>query len=106
MSKLKDLSPKQLMQGITGHYAHGQNMTFGLVEIAAGTVMPVHQHIHEQITYCLEGQLDMEIDGVSYSLTPGTCQLIPSNVWHGATAITACKLIDVFSPVREEYKMQ
>ncbi len=101
---LKDLSPKQLMQGITGHYAHGQNMTFGLVEIAAGTVMPIHQHIHEQITYCLEGELDMKIDGQVYSLTPGSYQVIPSNVWHGATAITVCKLIDVFGPVREEYK--
>lgn len=106
MNLLKDINPKQLMQGITGYYAHGENMTFGLVEIDEGTVMPVHQHVHEQITYCLEGQLDMEIDGVLYTLTPGSYYVIPSNVWHGATAITACKLIDVFEPVREEYKTQ
>ena len=104
MSHIKEISPKQLIPGITGYYTHGQNMTFGLVEIAAGTMMPVHQHVHEQITYCLEGQLDMEIDGVAYSLTPGSYHVIPSDVWHGATAITACKLIDVFGPVREEYK--
>ena len=104
MSHIKEIPPKKLMPGISGHYTHGQNMTFGLVEIAAGTVMPVHQHVHEQITYCLEGQLDMEIDGVLYSLTPGSYHVIASNVWHGATALTACKLIDVFGPVREEYK--
>ena len=104
MSHIKEIPPKQLIQGITGHYAHGKNMTFGLVEIEQGTVMPLHQHEHEQITYCLEGELDMEIGGVIYSLTPGSCQVIPSNVWHGATAVTACKLIDVFGPVREEYK--
>ena len=80
-------------------------MTFGLVEIKAGTIMPKHQHVHEQITYILEGQLDMEIDGVVCSLTPGCYYVIPSNIWHSATAITACKLIDVFGPVREEYKM-
>jgi quercetin dioxygenase-like cupin family protein len=104
MNQIKAIAPKQLMQGITGYYAHGQQITFGLVEIEKGTLMPVHQHVHEQITYCLEGQLDMEIDGVLYSLTPGCYHVIPSNVWHGATAITACKLIDVFCPLREEYK--
>ena len=48
----------------------------------------------------------MNIGGVDYSLTPGSYYVIPSNVWHGAHAKTACKLIDVFSPVREEYRTQ
>ena len=104
MQLIKDITPKQLMEGITGHYAHGQNMSFGFVEIKAGTIMPKHQHVHEQITYIIEGQLDMDIDGIDYSLTPGCYYVIPSNIWHGATAITDCKLIDVFGPVREEYK--
>ena len=104
MPKIKEITPKELMKGITGHYAHGKDMSFGLVEIEAGTVMPIHQHVHEQITYLLEGQLDMEIDGVAYSLTPGSYHVIPSSVLHGAHAVTACKLIDIFCPVREEYK--
>lgn len=103
---LKDLTPKELMLGITGYYTHGKNMTFGLVEIEAGTVMPLHQHMHEQITYILEGQLDMHIDGAAHTLTAGSYYVIPSNVWHGAHAVTACKLIDVFEPVREEYKVE
>lgn len=105
MSLLKDLPSKLLVPGLIGHYAHGEQMTIGLVEIEKGTIMPVHQHVHEQITYCLEGQLDMEIGGEPFSLTPGCYHVIPSNVWHGATAITDCKLLDVFGPVREEYKI-
>ena len=104
MQQIKDIIPKQVMEGITGHYAHGQNMTFGFIEIKKGTLMPKHQHVHEQITYIIEGQLDMNIGGVDHSLTPGSYYVIPSNVWHGANAITDCKLIDVFGPVREEYK--
>lgn len=104
MPHIKDINPKNLMQGIVGHYAHGAAATLGLVELEAGVVMPIHQHVHEQITYILEGQLDMIIDDKPYSLTPGSYFVIPSNIWHGATAVTACKLIDVFSPVREEYK--
>jgi len=93
-----------LLPGIIGYYAHGTQASMGLVELAGGAVMPVHQHIHEQITHILEGQLDMVINNKPYSLTAGSCYVIPSNVWHGATAVTDCKLIDVFSPVREEYK--
>ena len=104
MKQIKDITPKQLMEGITGHYVHGENISFGLVEIEAGTIMPLHQHVHEQVTYILEGQLDMDIGGVVYSLTPGCYHVIPSDVWHGAYAKTTCKLIDVFNPVREEYK--
>ena len=104
MHHIKQLPAKELAQGLTGYYAHGTRMTLGLVEIKAGSELPKHQHVHEQITYILEGQLDMNIDGVDYSLTPGCYHVIPSNVWHGANAITDCKVIDVFGPVREEYK--
>ena len=46
----------------------------------------------------------MVIGGVSYSLTDGMYHVIPSDVPHYAVAITDCKVIDVFGPVREDYK--
>jgi len=104
MQPIKDIAPKALMPGITGYYAHGENMTFGFVELKAGSSVPMHNHIHEQTTYIIEGQLDMVIGGERFSLTPGTYHVIPSNTPHSAIAKTDCKLIDVFSPVREDYK--
>jgi quercetin dioxygenase-like cupin family protein len=104
MQQIKQIKPKTLVPGITGYYAHGKEMTFGYVELEEGTNVPVHQHVHEQITYIIDGQLDMVIDGKAHSLTPGMYHVIPSNCPHGAIAKTACKLIDVFGPVREEYK--
>ncbi len=105
MQHLKDLQPKELAPGLTGYYAHGTNMTLGLVEIKAGSNLPLHQHLHEQITYILEGQLDMTIGGQPCSLTAGMYYVIPSNMPHGAVAVTDCKVIDVFNPVREDYKL-
>jgi len=64
----------------------------------------LHQHIHEQITYIIEGQLDMVIDGQPCLLTAGMYHVIPSNTPHSAIARTNCKVIDAFSPVREDYK--
>ena len=105
MGNIKDIKPKEVVPGITGYYAHGDSMTFGYVEIKGGSQLPEHHHVHEQVTYLLEGQLNMIIDGKPCPLTPGMFQVIPSHVPHSAVAVTDCKLIDVFSPIREDYKI-
>ena len=79
-------------------------MTFGMVELKEGSSVPMHQHVHEQTTYIVEGKLDMVIGGVACSLTAGMYHVIPSNTPHSAVAMADCKVIDVFSPVREDYK--
>lgn len=104
MEKIKHIAPKELAPGITGHYAHGEKATFGYVELKKGSIVPIHHHVHEQITYILEGQLDMVIGGVDFSMTAGMYHVIPSNLPHSAVAITDVKVIDVFGPVREDYK--
>ena len=105
MDAIKNIKPKEVVPGITGHYAHGTGITFGYVEVKAGSVLPEHHHMHEQITYMIEGQLDMIIGGVPCSLKAGMYHIIPSNTPHLATAAVDCKLIDVFNPVREDYKV-
>ena len=104
MPNIKDIRPKQLAEGITGFYAHGERLTFGYVELKEGSAVPVHQHAQEQITYILEGQLDMMIGGNLYSLLPGMYFVIPSNTPHGAKAITDCIAIDAFNPPRDDYR--
>jgi len=104
MPAITSLPPKELVPGITGYYVHGNNMTFGYVELKAGSSVPRHQHIQEQVTYIIEGTLDMVIDGKACLLTAGMYHIIPSNIFHSAVAKTDCKLIDAFSPVREDYR--
>ena len=104
MDLIINIKPKALVPGITGYYAHGDSMTFGYVELKAGSNIPTHQHVHEQITYIIEGELDMVIGGQAYLLTAGMYHVISSNTPHSAIARTPCKVIDAFSPVREDYK--
>ena len=104
MQPIKDIKPKELVPGITGYYTHGSQLTFGYVELKAGSVIPEHMHVQEQITYILEGQLDMVIDGSPCSLKPGMYYVIASNVPHSAVVTVDSKVIDAFSPVREDYK--
>lgn len=104
MPNILDLLSKPLVEGISGRYAHGANASFGLVDIKKGSILPAHQHVHEQITYILEGDLEMTIGDETMVLTPGSYYVIPSNTPHSAIAHSDCKVIDVFSPVREEYR--
>jgi quercetin dioxygenase-like cupin family protein len=104
MELIKNINPKVLVPGITGYYAHGENLTFGYVELKAGSSIPLHHHIHEQVTYIIQGQLEMVIGTENCLLTGGMYHVIPSNMPHSALARTDCKVIDAFSPVREDYK--
>lgn len=104
MNQIKNMRPKVLVDGITGYYVHGDKMTFGYVELEAGSSIPLHHHAQEQITYIIEGELEMMIGGNACLLTAGMYHVIPSNTPHSAVAKTACKVIDAFSPVREDYK--
>ena len=50
------------------------------------------------------GDFEFSLNGSTKVYHPGDVVLIPSNSPHAGKALTACKLMDVFSPVREEYK--
>lgn len=95
---------RELAPGLTGHYLHGQSLTLGVVEIKAGSQLGTHSHPHEQITYILEGELEMVIGQEQVLLKAGMSYVIPSNTVHGATAHSDCKVLDVFAPVREDYR--
>jgi len=101
---ISEIPQRELVQGIKGRYFHTNSTTVGFIDIDKGAILPAHSHIHEQTTQILEGQLEMTIDGVTQVLEPGIITLIPSNVVHGAKALTDCKVVDIFSPVREDYK--
>lgn len=104
MQKITDIKSKEVVPGITGHYEHGAGQTIGYIRIKKGAVLPEHSHPHEQITLILEGEFEMTIGGEKYLFTAGSVHVIPSNVPHSAVALTDCIAIDVFNPVREDYR--
>ena len=79
-------------------------MTVGEINLDAGTVVPMHSHPHEQVTYVMEGRFEFTIGTETRVLERGVAALIPGGVMHGGTTLTACRVLDLFSPVREEYR--
>lgn len=105
MQHLNEVKGKEIVPGLYGRFVHGENITLSFVDIEPGAQLPEHSHPHEQITYILEGELDMVIGGEKMLLTPGMVHVIPGNVPHSAYARTAVKVLDAFSPVREDYRV-
>jgi len=102
---LASVPAKEIFGGtIRGHYAHLDKMTIGEVELAPGIILPMHQHPHEQITYVIEGRFEFTVGDKTTILEPGMIALIPGGVIHGGKTFTACRVIDIFSPVREDYR--
>ena len=105
MQHIDDVKGKEIVPGLYGRFVHGDTMTLSFVDIQQGAQLPEHSHPHEQITYLLEGELEMVIGGEKMLLTPGMVHVIPSNVPHSAIARTFVKVLDAFSPVREDYRV-
>ena len=78
--------------------------TFAYWEIEADAPLPEHSHPHEQVANLLEGEFELTIDGRTERVQAGAVAVIPPNVPHSGRALTACRILDVFSPVREDYR--
>ena len=73
------------------------------VQFDKGGVGSVHQHYHTQITHVESGIFEVEIGGDKKILSQGDAFYVPPNVLHGAVCLEAGVLIDVFSPMREDF---
>lgn len=92
------------MPGFSGAFMHSENMTVVDWAVDAGATVPQHSHPHEQFSMVVEGEFELTLDGKTELLRPGHVALIPAHVSHSGRAVTDCKIVDVFSPVREEYR--
>lgn len=101
---ISDLNEKEVINGYKGKSVHTGTMTFMYWTVEPGAIMPEHSHLHEQVAQVLKGKFELTVDGQTEMLEPGKIAVIPSNVKHGGRAITACELLDVFNPEREDYK--
>ncbi len=102
---LAQLPPRAIFGGaIQGHYAHLDRLTVGEVVLAAGTDVPLHHHPHEQVTYVIAGRFRFTVGDRTTVLEPGMAAVIPADVPHGGTTLTECRVLDVFSPVRADYR--
>jgi quercetin dioxygenase-like cupin family protein len=84
--------------------AYGDNMLLTEFRLEGGKTLPMHRHPQEQTGYLVSGHIILTIEGKPHDMKPGDSWSISGNVEHGAAVIKDSVAIEVFSPVREDYK--
>jgi quercetin dioxygenase-like cupin family protein len=79
-------------------------MTLGYWEFEPGITLPEHSHPHEQVSNIIDGVFEFTINGNIERLESGSAAVIPPDMPHSGKSITKCHIIDVFYPVREDFK--
>ena len=68
-----------------------------------GGVGDLHHHPHSQVTHIASGKFEVTIGDETKELSKGDCFFIPSNTIHGVSCLESGLLVDVFSPMREDF---
>jgi len=102
--KLTQLKSKELIPGFHGKLIHTLNMSLAFWEVDKDSIVPEHSHMNEQVMQVLEGKFEFTVNGNSAIYVPGDLVVIEPGAIHSERALTTCKLMDIFSPTREEYK--
>lgn len=101
---LDTITPKEIIPGYYGKLVHTETMSLVFWEVDENAVVPEHHHPHEQIMHEMQGEFEFTLNGITKVYSAGAIVPITSNIPHSGKAITPCKLMDVFSPPREEYR--
>ncbi len=73
------------------------------VEFDTGAVGASHSHVHVQTIFVADGQFEFTIDGAKRTVTAGESLIIPSNAVHGCVCLESGRLIDSFTPRRDDF---
>jgi quercetin dioxygenase-like cupin family protein len=85
---------------------HGLTMYQMMAQLEAGSRMPEHSHPQEQIVHILFGHMKLIAGGVAHELKTGDSFYLASNVPHGVETTEETRVLDTFSPPREDYLKQ
>lgn len=83
--------------------SYNDNLMIVEVYFDENAEMEVHAHPHEQITYIIEGEFEFNIDGNKRICKPGDSTYKQANIKHGAVCRKKGKLIDIFTPCRQDF---
>lgn len=82
---------------------HGAKTILCKFVLEKGTTLPLHRHPHEQTGHLLSGKILFTIEGSQQEIGPGDSWCIGENIEHGVEVLEKAVLLELFSPVRQDY---
>lgn len=83
--------------------AHNQNLMVVEHEMQAGWQGAPHSHPHDQAVYVISGLLRCRCGGQTFEAKAGDSFVVKGGVEHTASALQPSRVLDVFTPAREDY---
>ncbi|GAA0178916.1 cupin domain-containing protein [Clostridium sediminicola] len=84
--------------------AHGGDMMIVEVHFQKGAIGAMHEHFHEQVTYCTKGKLEFTVGEETTIIGAGDSVYMPPNLVHGAKILEDdTVLLDIFTPQRKDF---
>ena len=93
-----------IFPGVEIRTTAGNNLMLSVVHLELDSVVLDHSHPHEQMGILLEGRLEFTVGGVTRVLGPGDIWRIPGGIVHRVRALAQSVAVDVFHPIREDYR--
>ena len=94
----------QLGGGVTRRIlSYDDNLMSVEVAFETGAVGAPHTHPHTQCSYVLSGRFSYSVEGEAVELNPGDSIVVPSNLLHGTVCLEKGVLLDIFTPMREDF---
>jgi quercetin dioxygenase-like cupin family protein len=98
-----DVPAEQINPSISRKYITADRVTVARFELKRGGVVPTHAHENEQVSFVISGALKFAIDGREIIVKAGELLQIPSHVPHSVDVLEDTLVVDVFSPVRQDW---
>ena len=103
LHRWSDMPSEQLTPSTNRKYLTADRVTIAQFELKRGGVVPRHSHENEQISHVLSGKLQFIINGQTVVVGAGELLQIPSWVEHEVSVLEDTVVIDVFSPIRQDW---
>jgi quercetin dioxygenase-like cupin family protein len=101
-----DLPKEALKPGLDRRLISTERMMIAHVYLEQGTIVPMHSHENEQLTYIIEGSMRFwfgEDESQVVDISAGEVLQIPSHLPHKAEALERTLDVDVFCPPRADW---
>jgi quercetin dioxygenase-like cupin family protein len=94
----------QLIEGIEiKTLVYGEKTLTAKFRLAGGSILPRHSHPHEQTGYLIAGKMRFVVGGEVHLALPGSSWCIAGDEEHSAEVLEDSVVLEVFSPLRQEY---
>jgi quercetin dioxygenase-like cupin family protein len=99
-----DEIPEELVKAkLSRRLIVGKRAMLAQISLKRGCIVATHKHKSEQMTFVLNGLLELTLPNGTVRVGSGQVLVIPPNMEHSAVALEDTLDLDIFSPIREDW---